>query len=251
MAPLNISGANRKNMIIFTSFKNSHLYAGEKFSVARYQPKRFYYTELSFLAAEDENGHRIKLRNTEDSIAQYKKAFRRGCKVRWTEIDEWLKSLDEASDYVLCCWCPYSQSSDKQLKETGSFACHTGLVAQLIKKHRPDIKILLDDDRENRLIKDWAVKSDAVPKPLQPKVLEPVREQAGKHIMFSRKLGERIILAENEIAAAILKNPDGYAVYTKAEAALLKGKDTETVVTIHNIKKVFAKAMVLKINKRS
>lgn len=237
-------------MIVITSFKKSYQYEGQKFSVARYQPKGFHYTELSFLAAEDENGDRIKLRNSEDSIAQYKKAFRRGCKARWSEIDEWLKALKPEDDMVLCCWCPYSQSSNKQLKEAGVFACHTGLIAQVIKKHRPDIKILMDEDREKHLIKDWSVKSDAVQKPQQSQKPNPVQEQAGKRIMFSRKLGERIVLAENEIAAAILKNPEGYTVYTKTEAALLKGMKTEMVMAIHNIKKVFHKAMVFKIKQK-
>lgn len=244
-----------KNMIIFTSFKKSYQYAGQKFSVARYQPKGFHFTELSFFAAEDENGDRIKLGNSDNSIAEYKKAFRKGCKARWAEIEIWLKALKPEDDLVLCCWCPYSKGSEKQLKDTGVFACHTGLIAQMIKKHRPDIRVALDEDREKHLVKDWSIKSDPLPQPLpQAQKAQPVaqkpQEQPYRRVMFSRKLNDRIVIAENEIAAKILKNPEGYAIYTKTEAALLKGKDTETVMAVHNIKKVFNRAMVLKIQQK-
>ena len=235
-------------MITFTSFKKSHLYAGEKFSVARYQPKGFRYQETSFLAAEDENGERIKLRNTEDSIAQYKKAFRRGCKVRWPEIEAWLKSLDAAKDYVLCCWCPYSQSSEKQLKDTGVFACHTGLIAQIIRKHRPDIQIAMDTDREKHLIKDWLVKSDAAPKfEPQPEPVKPMKapEQAFKRVVFSKTLGEKIMVVKNDIAALIIKNPEGFAVYTEEEIALMKGKGSDVIKSVHNMKKIFGKSTMV------
>ena len=129
----------------------------ERFSVARFQPEGFDYPALEFLSAVDKNGDKLLLGDP----LEFEDRLKEGFKARWNEIDEWLKSLSNDRHIALACWCPYSKQSQKQLKEHGSFYCHTGLIGKLIKQHRPEIEIILDDDRENHLAVNW--KPESVP----------------------------------------------------------------------------------------
>lgn len=142
-------------MVTLTSFAKSGQFRGKKYSVSRWQPKGFQYPVLDFLSAVDAAGKPLKLQKFSDPLTDYKKAFIDGIKARWDRVYPWLKGLRPSEDVVLCCWCPYSATSQKQIKEFGTFACHTGLIGQLIQKFRPDIKVVLDNDREKHLIQEW------------------------------------------------------------------------------------------------
>ena len=146
-------------MVILTSFQKSKGFGGDKFSVARFQPKGFKYPDLLFLAAQDKRGQKMALDNYIEPVAGFAKALHEAYMSRWNDIEPWLNSLTENKDIVLCCWCPYSDSSKEEVKLFGTFACHSGLIGQLINKHRPDITVMLDADRQRRLIEQWKPKA--------------------------------------------------------------------------------------------
>ncbi len=147
-------------MVILSSFKKSgkvmERLGMEKdgvFSVARFQPKGMRFKELEFLSATDEHGNPLRLRHL--SPEEYKEAYRQKLKSRWKEVKMWLEDLREEEDIVLLCWCPHSRSSAKLLEKEGRFFCHTGLIGRLINNYRPDITVVLDEERERYLAQEW------------------------------------------------------------------------------------------------
>ena len=142
-------------MLILTSFKKSKKYVGQKFSIARFQPSGFVYPELTFLAATGANGEKLLLEDFEEPILGYERAYLAGIKSRWPEIKQWLDSLDNNKTIILCCWCPYSLATKAQITNFGSFCCHSGIIGQLVNKSRPDISIIMDDDRKYKLLEKW------------------------------------------------------------------------------------------------
>jgi len=149
--------------IFFAPFSLSHNYEGKKYSVATFQPSGFSYQQLIFLAPIDETGNRIRLSVFSDEhIEQFKKAVFLAYESRWSTIKKWLLSLSNDEDIVLCCWCPYSGSSKQQTKDHGCFICHSGLVAQIIKEHRPDLNIVMDKKYEKLYLPWHPFKEDLV-----------------------------------------------------------------------------------------
>ena len=142
-------------MIILTSFKKSKKFKGEKYSVARWQPKGFKYPVLEFLDATDENGSALHFSMFDNPLRGYEKSWEKKIKKNWKVIKRWIDDIEEDENIVLCCWCPFTASSQEQIKKFGSFACHTGLIGKLIKEERPEIRIILDNDRKNLLVKEW------------------------------------------------------------------------------------------------
>ncbi len=53
---------------------------------------------------------------------------------------------------VLCCWCPYDKAAKRQLKDYGSFICHSAAVEVWLKKNGFDV--LRDKDREKMVCLD-------------------------------------------------------------------------------------------------
>jgi len=140
--------------VLLTSFHNAKNFDNNKFSVARNKPDWCNYKQLQFLAPFDVHNKPITLKFL--SNIDYMTALREVYTHRWDEIEQWLDQLSDAKQYILCCWCPHSQSSKLQLKEHGYFACHTLLIGKMIKLHRPDLIIQLDDDREQRGLSEWS-----------------------------------------------------------------------------------------------
>ena len=66
-----------------------------------------------------------------------------------------MNNLDNNDNDILCCWCPYSNPTRTQIKKYNSFVCHTGLIGKLINKYRPDIDVILDKDRSDKLHNDY------------------------------------------------------------------------------------------------
>ena len=66
------------------------------------------------------------------SQADYVEQYRDLLAERWAHVTAWLDSLDADQDLTLCCWEP-----------AGRF-CHRQLVALLVRRHRPDIDVILD-----------------------------------------------------------------------------------------------------------
>ena len=135
--------------ILLTSFKKSSKFIDlptpfEPYSVSRWQPSKYNYKSLDFLGAYDINGERLHLKGS--SPDKYKSQLFEFYTKNWKSVDEWLKSLDNDIHIMLCCWCPYSESTKRQLKEYDSFICHTGLIGKIINKFRPDIDVYMDKD---------------------------------------------------------------------------------------------------------
>lgn len=142
-------------MLVLTSFKKAKNYNGQKFSIARFQPSGFAFAELSFLAATDKDGNKLLLRDFRSPMEGYEKALFEGYATRWDKIKTWLDSLQEDKTVVLCCWCPYSESTKNQIREFGTFCCHSGLIGKLVNRYRPDISVVLDSDRKYKLVERW------------------------------------------------------------------------------------------------
>lgn len=139
--------------ILLTSFLNARNYSLEnKFSVASWKPKWCTYKDLEFLFPYDVNGLRLRLKNCGDSVQTYIDELREGYSDRWDKIENWLLSLDKKQQYVLCCWCPHSSTSKEQLRTTNTFFCHTILIGKMIRIHRPDLIIKLDNIRETKSV---------------------------------------------------------------------------------------------------
>ena len=62
------------------------------------------------------------------SEEEFTKRYRKLIVERWSEVKRWMQSLDPADELYLCCW-----------EQTGF--CHRYLVARLLQKFRPDLKI--------------------------------------------------------------------------------------------------------------
>jgi hypothetical protein len=154
-------------MIILTSFKeslkilkNSGIRSRNPniYSVARNQPSGFSYPVLTFFAAVDVHGQKIKLRGVEDPINSYRDTLFEYYDSVEEEIFEWVDNLKPGDVDILCCWCPHSESTKNQVKTRGEFVCHTGLIGQIINKYRNDIDVYMDNDRASRLIQDFRPK---------------------------------------------------------------------------------------------
>jgi hypothetical protein len=98
------------------------------FSVSDKQPDGFEYERLACF---------IPVRGTQkiwESSKTFKEQYDLLLKANAREIVQWLEELD--SDVALCCWC-----KDKPYKLT---RCTLVLVAQLIKRLRPDLNVKLN-----------------------------------------------------------------------------------------------------------
>jgi len=139
--------------VLLTSFFEAKKYNIEnKFSVACWKPDWCKYNDLDFLFPTDINGLRLRLHNCNDSLNVYINELREGYIDRWDKIDNWLNSLDSKTQYILCCWCPNSSTSKKQINSNGMFFCHTVLIGKMLSIHRPDLITKLDYSRETQSI---------------------------------------------------------------------------------------------------
>ena len=118
-------------------------------SVARRQPRGFYYPVLDFFAPQTDNGIPLLLRHFDDPVNGYKDAYYALMRLRYRLIQGWVNNIPAGTKIALCCWCnnTYGQGS-RQVQEHGTFVCHTVLIGQIIKKIRPEVTIVLDPDRE-------------------------------------------------------------------------------------------------------
>lgn len=227
----------REKMVVFTSFRKSQNFNGEKFSIARFQPKGYRYKELRFLAAEDEKGGKILLRNFENPIEDYREVLRRSFKARGTAIRGWLESLSPDVDIVLCCWCPYSKSTQEQIKKRGSFVCHSGLIAQMIRKYRPDVPVELDDDRQKYLIDEWRVGGGEF----------HFISKEGLPLIYNEKVSDYVVVVKDRDEAIEAMSKLNAVIYTENEVSMLRGKRDEVVRLVHAAKKILTPAWLVDI----
>lgn len=140
-----------KYHVLLSSFHSAKKVEHAKYSVSRNKPFWCSHPELSFLAPFDSSNKPIHI----TTYSQYEDELR-SCYMRnWDKIKQWLENLDHKEQISLCCWCPHSKPSKSQLKQENNFACHTLLIGKMINKHRPDLIVLCDDDREVNGYRPW------------------------------------------------------------------------------------------------
>lgn len=139
-----------RNILKRQSFVNSGV---NTYSVSRKQPSGFNYTDLPFLAAIDKHGTKLSL---SDGITVYYETLMEYYKTVYeSDILPWMEDLSNDNVDILCCWCPYSISTKRQMNSYQSFVCHTGIIGQMVNEVRPDIDVYMDIDRHNHLISEY------------------------------------------------------------------------------------------------
>jgi len=128
---------------------------GEKFSICRFQPAGFELPELRFLAAEDANGQKLRIKD-DGGPERFAQLYREALASRWNEVKDWLDSIRRApGPILLLCWCPFSEETKASVKSDGTFLCHSGLVGKLVNRQCPEARLMLDEDRARRLDVRW------------------------------------------------------------------------------------------------
>jgi hypothetical protein len=151
--------------ILLSSFKKSKEVIKKipdscHYSVSRWQPSGFSYNILDFLGAYYKNGNGLLLQNRTNPLQSYQHDLFKYYVSRWEEIVLWLTTIQNSDKLiVLNCWCPYSKATKNQIKNFGSFACHTGLIGKIINSYFPDIELYLDKDRHQMLVPEWKPKN--------------------------------------------------------------------------------------------
>jgi len=123
--------------ILLTSFKRSLKLpiSFSKYSVAVYQPKGFNYPKLRIFEIVDHTGRWIRPSNfvkDSDPLISYRDTLYNLYSTRKNSIENWFNSII-GQDVALCCWCPYDRAAQRQLKEHGSFVCHTEVIRYFAK----------------------------------------------------------------------------------------------------------------------
>jgi len=136
--------------VLLTSFWHAKKYdTDQRYNVARIKPDWCKYFDLPFLAPINPNGKKILLGDN------YFSELRNAYIYRWSVIKAWLDCLKNNEFIILCCWCPHNKLSKQQLATNKTFDCHTLLIGSMIRIHRPDLIIALDDDRDQYGNVDW------------------------------------------------------------------------------------------------
>lgn len=135
--------------VLITSFRRSKTLDFATYSVAVYQPKGFNYPELTMLKILD-GGRWIMPHNFirfDEPLHAYHQALRNLYHEREQHIRAWL--AEDSLAVAICCWCPYEKAAQRQLKEWGTFVCHTSVVGEILQEY--GAQVFYDADR--RLMK--------------------------------------------------------------------------------------------------
>ena len=126
--------------VYFTSFfKSKYLPDGvEPLSAAVYQPKGFSFPKVAWTDIREQGGAWIRprefvgvsLKNPEgiDPALVYRDYLLKHYYSRLEAAERWADSLTH--DVALCCWCPRDRAAQRQLKEFGSYICHTAVLSE-------------------------------------------------------------------------------------------------------------------------
>ncbi len=132
-------------IVVLTSFKQSTKLSGLKYSIARWQPKQYSYPELDIFT------HPYMLRDFGGDVQAFYGAVSSLFQTRLYEIEQWLEQSTDSYPSILCCWCPYSSVSRAQIKEFGTFVCHSEVLAPLLGGY--GIEVFRDPDRTRLCVK--------------------------------------------------------------------------------------------------
>lgn len=148
------------NSIYITSFARAkHLPSGVvPFSAAVYQPKGYDFPKAQW-ADIRRDGAWIRPRDFlshDNPLIAYREALLNLWSSRLVEIEQWL-SLREGPT-ALCCWCPYDKAAQRQLKDWGSFVCHTAVIGEYLSQEFK-VPVWYDSDRLRltTLTQNWNV----------------------------------------------------------------------------------------------
>jgi hypothetical protein len=136
-------------MIYLTSFaKSKHLPDTiERWSAAVYQPKGFSYPKAEWADIRDETGDWIRPRRFVDEPSPrlaYRQALLDHYEARRDEAMAWLA---DKNDVALLCWCPYERAAVRQMKDWGSFICHTSVLGEFAATLDNTQPVWFDSDR--------------------------------------------------------------------------------------------------------
>lgn len=114
-------------MIVVASINNQGVWRGKAYCTTA-KPMRGY-PLLDFLAPTWEMVKRYKYADHDREV--YIEAYRNLMVRRWAKVKMWLDSLDPNEDITILCYC-----------REGAF-CHRKLIASMIRKHRPDLQVVV------------------------------------------------------------------------------------------------------------
>ena len=139
--------------VYLCSFQHSHeLPPGvTPMSVAVYQPNGYDYPKVEW-ADIRRDGHWIRPRDfiTEaQPLVAYHDALYALYMERKAEAEWWRDAVPW--DVALCCWCPYDQAAQRQLKDFGSFVCHTAVLSEFIYREL-HVQVWEDGDRRHMAV---------------------------------------------------------------------------------------------------
>lgn len=129
--------------VILTSFIESEIIeADEYWSGARWAPSNYKDWPVARWAQPEDRdyGFAWKLRefgqdrNDMEKVNTYHGYALKEYRERYSEIVAWIDLLKERTTVVLACWCPFSNTSRKQLDRFGTFHCHLGTVEEVLRK---------------------------------------------------------------------------------------------------------------------
>lgn len=127
-------------MIRLTSFREAKRLSDDvvAMSAARWAPDfARHWPKVEWAAPLYPDGGAIKLRDFGESplepYHEYMLSLYRG---KWAAIKAWLQELPP--ELAICCWCPYTQTAKRQLREFGTFHCHLGVVAEVLDAAQAD-----------------------------------------------------------------------------------------------------------------
>lgn len=142
-------------MIYLTSFFRSDELPDsvEKWSAAVYQPKGYDFPKAGWAdIREDKTGEWIRPRMFEghpNPRTAYRDWLYQEYMGRKEEAMIWLYGLE--GDAALMCWCPRDKAAQRQLKDWGSFICHTAVIGEFLHKEF-DVPVWYDSDRLNMTV---------------------------------------------------------------------------------------------------
>lgn len=135
--------------VLMTSFFESKKLNLPLFSAAVYQPRGFSYPKICWTDIRDESGNWIRPReflSFLDPAQAYWNAMLDHYDSRLDKALKWKTENQDLDTAALCCWCPFDRAAQRQLKEFGSFICHTGPLGHWIET-RLEIPVFYDFDR--------------------------------------------------------------------------------------------------------
>ena len=105
----------------------------ERWSAAVYQPDGFNFPKAAWTDIRDDHGAWIRPRNFighANPRESYHEFLWNHYTNRITDAALWLGDLTGPA--ALHCWCPYDQAAQRQLRDWGSFICHTSVLGEFL-----------------------------------------------------------------------------------------------------------------------